>query len=75
MSVRCKFKVDRTEKTTYGDGVVLTPVYNPDPASENGKFWKATPSGEIRFSSCNADAMAQFEVGKEYYVDFTLADG
>jgi hypothetical protein len=54
--------------------VTLNPVYaNSDPAHENSKFWAATPSGTIELGTINEEAAAIFELGKEYYVDFTPA--
>lgn len=37
---------------------------------ENKAFFASTPSGSIEISTVRAD---HFEVGKEYYVDFTPA--
>ena len=55
--------------------VILAPVYAPnDPQSENGQFWEATPSGEIKLSINNPGGAEVFEIGREYYVDFTPAD-
>lgn len=55
--------------------IKLSPVYaNGDPNHENTKFWPATPSGSVELGIINAAAADQFEVGKEYYVDFTAAD-
>lgn len=52
--------------------VRLTPVYG---GSEENKSWsRYTPSGEIKMSITNPDAIAKFELGKEYYVDFTPVD-
>lgn len=52
--------------------LVLNPVYgNGDPNHENSKFWDATPGGELRLNVVNPAAVAQFELGKEYYIDFT----
>lgn len=78
--VRAKFVVNtinRMNNTGQGKGqvastVVLNPVYSADPDHENAKFWKATPSGEIKMTVQNEQALAFFELGKEYYVDFTL---
>ncbi len=41
--------------------------------SENARFTLATPWGEIRLGIDNPAALAQFEVGNSYYVDFTPA--
>lgn len=55
--------------------VTLTPVYgNGDPNHENTKFWEASPTGEIKLGTINAEAASQFELGKEYYIDFTKAE-
>lgn len=39
--------------------------------TENQRFTKATPWGDISLGIDNPDALAQFEVNKEYYVDFS----
>lgn len=55
--------------------IKLNPVYgNGDPNHENTKFWNATPSGEIRLGMVNPEAWKHFELGKEYYLDFTEAN-
>lgn len=76
MKVRAKMRVESVTPNIGDDGcgtVVLRPVYDPDPTSENGQFYKWTPGGELRLSTINAAAMAQFEVDKEFYVDLTPA--
>lgn len=54
--------------------IVLQPVYSNDPSSENAKFWAASPSGEIRLGTINPAAWEAFELGGEYYIDFTRAE-
>lgn len=49
----------------------LTPVY--DEEGENREFWDATPSGSIQLGTVNPAAWEHFEIGAEYYVDFTPA--
>jgi hypothetical protein len=70
--VRAKFKV--TDKTPNGEGfyVSMSPVVGGSP--ENDSFYKWTPGGQIQLSTINTVAADQFEVGKEYYVDFTPAE-
>jgi hypothetical protein len=65
--VRCNAKTERE--------VHFTTVYEPDETKndENARFTKATPWGDIRMGIDNPSALAQFEVNKEYYVDFTPA--
>ena len=70
MSVRCKFRCQWND----GKRIVLHPVYDPDPNSENGRFYQLTPSGSLDFCTVNESAAAQFEKGKEYYIDITRAD-
>lgn len=38
---------------------------------ENKSFFASTPSGSIEISTIRSD---HFEVGKQYYVDFTLSN-
>jgi hypothetical protein len=40
-------------------------------SEENKKFFASTPSGELAVSAVGDDL---FQVGKEYYVDFTPAE-
>ncbi len=67
---RCKMTVLFKDES----GVKLEAVYDPDPESENGKFFSATPAGTIDLQILNKDAADQFEQGKEYYVDFTKCE-
>jgi len=55
--------------------VVMSPVYGGgDPAHENTKFWEATPSGKLELGCANLAASEMFDIGKEYYLDFTPAE-
>lgn len=70
---------DAQGRAVYGPGVLITvsgrPVYgNGDPAHENSKFWHATPSGSVTLGSVNERLAEFFELGKEYFVDFTKAE-
>jgi len=78
MSVRAKFRCETVETSPNiqppDDAlkvVKLRAVYSG--SEENEKFFHLTPSGEISLATVNAAAAAQFEAGKEYYVDFTPA--
>ena len=83
MAVRAKFKVISIAKREHWnknpdgsirtiDDIKLAPVTSG--SEENKRFFNASPSGEITLGCLNPEASAQFEIGKEYYVDFTLAD-
>lgn len=54
-----------------GTVVKLNPVISG--SDENKEFYKHSPSGSIELGTVNEAAAAQFEIGKEYYVDFSLA--
>lgn len=68
--VRAKFMCSGKEGTT----VFLHTVYSEDIQSEDGRFTKATPWGELRMNVDNPDAAIQFEPGKSCYLDFTPAE-
>lgn len=54
--------------------IIMAPVSaNNDPDHENSRFWRMSPSGELRLGTINRSAWESFELGKEYYVDFTEA--
>lgn len=67
--VRAKFKC--AGKTEDGQ-VSLEAVVGG--SEENDRFFKYTPGGQVSLATINEAALAQFEVGKEYYVDFTPAE-
>ena len=50
--------------------IKLAPVYDDD----NKDWSKYTPQGEITMGITNPGAIAAFELGKKYYIDFTPAD-
>lgn len=84
VSVRAKFKVVSMEFYEYPAGsakVKLCPVSSSKtpagewvPNLENKAFWEATPSGELWMHINNPEGVKRFEVGKEYYLDFTPAE-
>jgi hypothetical protein len=54
--------------------IVMTPVHGGnDPDHENAKFWQYTPSGRVELGCVNLAAAEVFELGEEYYIDFTPA--
>lgn len=78
MSVRAKFrcteKLNRRSAGSYGapspadtSEVKFAAVSGP----ENAPWSKYTPSGELRMSITNPEALAAFEVGVDYYLDIT----
>jgi hypothetical protein len=77
MTVRAKFYVQRISEVKDGSGkstsIELFPVTSG--SEENKQFFKYTPSGRFELSTINQAAAQEFELGKEYYVDFTPAEG
>lgn len=70
MSVVAKFVVEEKAENRNGSTrVILNPVIGG--SEENEKFWKYTPAGKIEMYIDNQAASEQFEVGKEYYVEFS----
>lgn len=72
MAVRAKVRCNA--KT--GNEVHFTTVYEPPDGrdTENQRFTQATPWGDIKMGIDNPSAISQFEVNKEYYIDFTPAN-
>lgn len=73
--LRAKFSCDSVKGEGYGELVNLTAVYGKDEKDneENNQFSEATPSGSHEMVVSNPDAKGFFEVGKDYYLEFTLA--
>ena len=71
MAVRAKVTCDGVA----GQEVCFHTVYEGDTSkdTENARFTMATPWGNIKLGINNPAALNQFELGKEYYVDFTPA--
>lgn len=76
-TVRAKFKLNSYTTELHGEQekrtLNFTPVYSDEPGSENKIFWEYTPSGSLQLGTVNQEAWEQFEIGKEYYLDFTPA--
>ncbi len=71
--VRAKFKVTAVASDANnpdaGGAVRLEPVTGG--SAENEQFFRYTPGGGIDLNTVNSAALAQFQQGEEYYVDFT----
>lgn len=64
----CTGKQDRTGEDQ-GVDISLMAVYANSP--ENAEWSKFTPSGSLTMNCVNENASSQFDVGREYYIDFT----
>lgn len=69
--VRAKFRTTEVTRTEHGGRVKDMPVYRTrDVEDENYRFWEATPSGDLELQIVNEVALAFFEPGREFYLDF-----
>ncbi len=76
-TVRAKFRVDQIIRHSWAEREMRTVELSPvsgDGGSENKAFWEATPSGKLSLGCINLEAAEQFDLGKEYYLDLTLAE-
>lgn len=71
MTVRAKFSCIQIEDEYGGSSVVFEPVRSG--SEENREFFKYTPSGSIKLGVIGSSVSRQFQVGRDYYVDFTAA--
>lgn len=65
--VRAKFRCYEKD----GNDVKLEAVV--DGSAENKSFFESTPHGTIKMMVKSGSALDRFEVGSEFYVDFTPA--
>lgn len=77
MTVRAKFKVSEITRRPGFNGAKEVQVIKLHPVTggsdENKAFYAATPGGNIELGTVNAEAAGEFELGAEFYVDFTPA--
>lgn len=77
-AIRAKFKVDAIStppSPEMGAGTVyLSAVISDDPTHENKIFTDLTPAGNLMIGITKPETLAFYEVGKEYYLDFTKAE-
>jgi hypothetical protein len=71
--VVAKFNVQSNVPTGDTASINLHAVYDPDKNSENGQFFKWTPSGNISLGVVNPAAAEQFVPGEEVYCYFVRA--
>lgn len=68
-TVRAKFTCVNKEPASEGSNITLEAVTGG--SEENDSFFQYTPSGQIQIGIVNEETAGQFEVGQDYYVDFT----
>lgn len=75
MSVRAKFQLQSITAHCFSSAKTLKFYASYDPTiPEDQRFAQATPSGSFEMYVDNPAAIAQFEIGKQYYFDITPAD-
>lgn len=78
MDVRAKFmcqSINHIMTHSPGDQTAIltfAPVYD-NGKGENASWSKYTPQGKLEMTVTNPAAVAAFEIGKSYYLDFTPA--
>ncbi len=76
--MRAKLKIESIERYEGCENLVFRAVcaneYGEDGADENNTFARFTPAADLSMSITNPDLMGKYEVGQEFYVDFTLLD-
>jgi len=78
MTVRAKLRLTKITDYKWGTEAPVHKTLHFDAQydrniPEDQRFQKATPSGHCELQIDNPAALAQFEHGKAYYVDFTPA--
>ena len=74
MGTRAKVRCRSIEKIEGGQfNITLVPVTTGSP--ENELFYRWTPNGEFKLQVVRESTAETFNVGSEYYVDFTEAIG
>lgn len=80
MTVKARFYVKSITHQHTGGGdevadVAMAPVYGTYGDGKVNESWaKYTPSGQLDMTITNPDAVAQFELGKVYEMEFTPVD-
>lgn len=69
---RCKVVCSYIKPSNDGSYIDFHPVTSG--SVENEKFFRYTPGGTISFYVCNPSVVEKFQVGKEYYLDFSVTD-
>lgn len=78
MNVRCKFRVLSVQHHYTPDPtkpvaeIKLAPVWEQD--GPNRQWSEATPQGSISLMITKPGAVAAFDIGKQYFVDFSPAE-
>lgn len=73
MTVRAKVVLSGVTEHRWGTKTLRFDTQYDSSIPEDQRFQTATPSGHIELQIDNPAALAQFELGSAYYVDFSPA--
>jgi hypothetical protein len=75
-TVRAKFKLSTITEGDWNPTARQLQFYavSDDGIPENARYHKYTPAGQLNITVDNPSALEMFKIGKNYYLDFTLAD-
>lgn len=77
MTIRAKFRVISVTRSAGWNGVKEMHTVKLQPVAggseENSRFYGSTPSGSIDIGMVLESVGKQFDIGQEFYVDFTPA--
>lgn len=76
--MRAKMRVTNVQKYPTNQIVTMTAVsksdgYPADGSDENNTYARWTPSADLSISIANPALFDKFEIGQQFYLDFTLA--
>ena len=76
--MRAKLRVSNVEPYDGGENLSFSAVAKSEPydkkgSDENNTFASFTPMAELKMTVNNPTLLGKFEVGQEFYVDFTPA--
>ncbi|EPF0939421.1 hypothetical protein ACSQJH_002920 [Klebsiella michiganensis] len=74
MTVRAKFQCNSINKSPDNSTAVVNMMAVTTGSAENETWSKYTPGGQLQMVISNPAAFEQFELGKEYFIDITLAE-
>jgi hypothetical protein len=75
MNVRAKFRVTKVSAVDWNPEVRIVELSAvcADGVPENERYHRYTPSGSVSLTIDNPPAAVEFDLGKEFYLDFSPA--
>ena len=78
-AMRAKLRVSGVDPYEGGENLTFSAVskidgYPDDGSDENNTYATFTPMAELKMTVNNPNLLGKFEIGQEFYVDFTPAE-